>query len=43
MAPYRTLLSGERRTFETQHLMDLALAQLCALVLALAAMVLLGA
>lgn len=42
MAPYRELLRGDRPTFQTSHLQDLALIQLLALVLAMTAMVFLG-
>jgi len=43
MAPYRELLRGDRPTFQTPHLQDLALLQLLAVVLAMTAMVFLGA
>ena len=43
MAPYRELIRGDRPTFETAHLQDLALVQLLALVLAMTALVFLGA
>jgi hypothetical protein len=42
MQPYRDLLHGARPTFESQHLRDLALFQLCALVMALAVVAVLG-
>lgn len=43
MAPYRELLRGDRPTFQTTHLQDLALVQLLAVVLALTTLVFLGA
>ncbi len=43
MDPYRSLMNGARPHFEASHLQDLALAQLTVLVLALVALVFLGA
>lgn len=43
MEPYRSLVHGDRPTFDSQNLQDLALAQLVLLVLALVALVFLGA